>query len=299
VRLRAVPGTLRLVMNHPLNRRQKGKALVRYIRWQIGSRLAPGSVAVDFVERSRLLVKPGMTGATGNIYTGLQEYEGMLFVLHSLRPGDRFVDVGANVGSYTVLASAVVGADCIAVEPVPATFSQLCDNVYLNRVQDRVQCLNLGVSNKAEILTLTSTLDTLNHVVTEKNAGLETITAQARSLDEIAEEFTPSLVKIDVEGFETEVIAGSTKILAQETLFAVILELNGAGERYGFDETALNNRMVQLGFKPHCYLPFDRELRQIPGINASSANTIYIRDIGLVAERVRNAPKFSVNGYKI
>jgi FkbM family methyltransferase len=209
------------------------------------------------------------------------------------------VDVGANVGSYTVLASAVVGADCIAVEPVPTAFSQLCDNVYLNRVQDRVQCLNLGVSNKAETLTLTSTLDTLNHVVTEQNGGLQTITAQARSLDEIAEEFTPSLVKIDVEGFETEVIAGSTKILAQETLFAVILELNGGGQRYGFDETALNNRMVQLGFKPHRYLPFDRELRQIPGINASSANTIYIRDISLVAERVRNAPKFSVNGHRI
>lgn len=46
-----------------------------------------------------------MTGATGNWYCGLQEYEDMSFVLHALRPGDLFVDVGANIGSYSILAA--------------------------------------------------------------------------------------------------------------------------------------------------------------------------------------------------
>ena len=45
----------------------------------------------------------GMTGATGNVYCGLHEFEDMALVLHALRPRDLFVDVGANVGSYTVL----------------------------------------------------------------------------------------------------------------------------------------------------------------------------------------------------
>ena len=63
-----------------------------------------------------------MTGATGNIYTGLHEFEDMMFLLHLLRPGDIFVDAGANIGSYTVLASAVVGAKSISFEPVPPLF---------------------------------------------------------------------------------------------------------------------------------------------------------------------------------
>ena len=56
-------------------------------------------------------------------------------VLHLLRPGDLFLDLGSNVGSYTVLAGAVAGADVIAVEPVPVTLAVLRDNA---DVQHRV-----------------------------------------------------------------------------------------------------------------------------------------------------------------
>ena len=57
-----------------------------------------------------------MTGATGNIYAGLHEFVDMAFCLHLLRSGDLFVDVGANIGSYTVLASKVAGANSVTLE---------------------------------------------------------------------------------------------------------------------------------------------------------------------------------------
>jgi hypothetical protein len=62
-------------------------------------------VVVPFVGDTRLLVARGMRGATGNVYVGLHEFEEMAFALHALRPSSRFIDVGANVGSYTVLAA--------------------------------------------------------------------------------------------------------------------------------------------------------------------------------------------------
>ena len=46
-----------------------------------------------------------MTGATGNIYCGLYEFLDMAFLLHFLRNGDLFGDIGSNIGSYTVLAT--------------------------------------------------------------------------------------------------------------------------------------------------------------------------------------------------
>ncbi|WP_017364163.1 hypothetical protein, partial [Methylococcus capsulatus] len=96
--------TLSFLLNHPLSQGRKLPALARFVRWQLGSRLLPGEVVCPFVNDACLVVRPGMTGATGNLYVGLHEFEDMAFLLHYLRPEDLFVDVGANVGSYTVLA---------------------------------------------------------------------------------------------------------------------------------------------------------------------------------------------------
>ena len=62
-------------------------------------------IIVPWVGDSRFITGSGETGLTGNIYVGFHEYEEMLFLLHALQPTDTFVDVGANVGEYTILAS--------------------------------------------------------------------------------------------------------------------------------------------------------------------------------------------------
>ena len=116
---------LRYVWTHPLNAGGEMRAVGRVIQWQIGSRLLPGLVSLPFVGATQLLVERGMTGATGNWYCGLHEAPEMAFVLHVLRATDHFVDVGANVGSYTVLAAGAVGARSTAVEPIPSTFTHL------------------------------------------------------------------------------------------------------------------------------------------------------------------------------
>jgi hypothetical protein len=113
--------TLRHFLNHPLGRRNRLGTLMRILRWQIGSRALGTAVAVPFVDGTRLLIRAGMHGATGNVYVGLMEYEDMAFVLHLLRKDDAFLDVGANVGVYSILAAGR-GANVLAIEPVPATY---------------------------------------------------------------------------------------------------------------------------------------------------------------------------------
>src|SRR5215212_3903441 len=121
--------TLQYIVNHPLNRSNKLAAIKRYFNWQVSSRLNPHPVIYPFVEGSSLVVQKSMTGATGNVYCGLHEFNDMGFLLHFLRPGDLFFDIGANIGSYTILASAVVGASTVSFEPVPSTFRNLQKNV--------------------------------------------------------------------------------------------------------------------------------------------------------------------------
>lgn len=291
--------TFSLIVRHPLNRGHRARSLLRYFQWQIGSRLVPGPVAVPFVDDTRLLVLPGMVGATGNVYSGLDEFEDMSLVLHALRAGDQFVDIGANIGSYTVLAAGGCGARVIAIEPLPATFKALLDNIHLNGLTERVSALNIGLGAEDGRLSFSTDLDTINHVITDAEAKTSNVVAvPVRTLDGVLGNAPATLIKIDVEGFETQVITGSCKTLRNPELLAVLMELNGSGSRYGVDDTKLHARMIELGFTTCRYEPKSRTLSIVSKEN-STGNTLYVRDIERLRERVRSAPLHQVHGVSL
>jgi FkbM family methyltransferase len=257
------------------------------------------AVATNFVNDTRLLVGPGMVEANGSICARLHEFEDMSFFLHVLRKNDVFVDVGANIGSYTVLAEGVVGAKCLSIEPVPTTFSYLMDNINLNEIGENVRALNLGIGHKNEVLSFTTTLDTENHVATTRDGNNDMVDVPVRKLDDIVGPYEPLCIRIDVEGFETVVLTGANDVLSKEALLAVILELNGSAKRYGYDELALHSSMIDFGFQAFSYCPFSRDLHPLDGRNCKSWNTLYVKDIKQFTERVRTAPEFRVDGHRI
>jgi FkbM family methyltransferase len=287
--------TLAFILRHPLNRNRKAAALSRFARWQLGSRLLPGSVAVPFVDSTRLLIKPGMTGATGNVYTGLHEFEDMAFALHALRPGDLFADVGANVGSYTILAAGASGADCASFEPSPVTFAHLLDNIRLNHLESKVTAKNIGIGASAGVLAFTSGLDTVNHIVAEHEIVSNAIEVPVEPLDAVLSGSLLTIMKIDVEGFETEVLNGAGHTMAGSSLLAVIMELNGSGLRYGYDEEKIHRRMRDWGFKPARYEPVERTI-VIRDSRSTVGNTLYVRNLEALRDRVRTAPLHHVHG---
>ncbi|MCU0833650.1 MAG: FkbM family methyltransferase [Chromatiaceae bacterium] len=291
--------TLNFIARHPLTRDHKAEALLRWLRWQVGARLLGWSVAVPFVGCTRLLARPGMTGATGNIYCGLHEPEDMAFVLHCLRPGDLFVDIGANIGSYTLLASATQ-ARVICFEPVPATFEALLDNIHLNRLAHRVDARNQAVGREAGELEMIADQDTTNQALAPGSsyAG-KSVRVPLVTLDAALQGAMPKLIKIDVEGFETEVIAGATQTLAAGGLHALILELNGSGARYGFDEEQLRRDIHGLGFRACRYDPFERRLTDLGGARPSSGNTLFVREPEAVEPLLVAAPRYRVLGAEL
>ncbi|WP_200241650.1 FkbM family methyltransferase [Thiohalocapsa halophila] len=139
---------------------------------------------MPFVDEVGLLVRPGMVGATGNVYCGLHEAEEMALVLHALRPGDLFVGLGANVDSYTPLAAAA-GARCLYIEPIPRTFPWLSKNIALNGLAGRLTPLNVALGREQGVARFTSGLDTVNHVVAPGEAAADTVEVPVRTLDSI------------------------------------------------------------------------------------------------------------------
>jgi hypothetical protein len=131
--------TLRWAANHPVSQGAKARGMYNFARAQVGARLTPGDVCVPFPNNTNLLVPPWMKGAAHFIWPSLVEFEEMSFVMHFLRPDDLFVDVGANIGAFTVLAGAVAGSRTISFEPGPLAFGFLVKNIRLNNLARQYQ----------------------------------------------------------------------------------------------------------------------------------------------------------------
>ncbi len=291
--------TLTFIVGHPLNRGRPLSSIIRFVRWQFGSRLAPGKIVYEWINGSRFLVKTSEKGLTGNIYTGLHEFSDMGFLLHFLRPDDLFVDIGANSGAYTVLACAAIGSRGIAFEPVPSTYKKLIDNVHINHLSARVRCVNKAVAATPGLIAFTNDRDTTNCAVAYGERCADQITVETTCLDVALRGENPSLMKIDVEGFEAPVLEGATETLENRSLKAVILELNGSAARYGFDESTIVDLMRGHGFATYSYDPLNRILSPLGGKNSASGNTLFVRDVAFVENRLRGAPRVAVAGRRI
>ncbi|MBU3936282.1 MAG: FkbM family methyltransferase, partial [Proteobacteria bacterium] len=73
----SLANTLKCLVSHPLNKSNKLAALIRFLKWQVGSRLIPGEVIYQWVNNSKVVARTGETGITGNIYCGLLEFPDM------------------------------------------------------------------------------------------------------------------------------------------------------------------------------------------------------------------------------
>jgi len=231
-----------------------------------------------------------MTGATGNLYCGLHEFGDMGFVLHFLRPEDDFADIGANIGSFTILASAVIGAKSISLEPVPSTFARMKRNIRLNNIDDRVEphCVAAGAEQGSILFSIDQ--DCVNQVVSESYAG-QSMKVPVMPLDHLLDGKSPTLWKVDVEGFELEVLKGATKCLLNPILNAVLLEA---------DSDEIREIMCQARFARASYEPISRKLVKVDpsskGTGLATNNNLWIRNYDLVAERCRSSRQFTVYG---
>ena len=162
-------------------------------------------------------------------------------LLRLLKTGDLFIDVGANAGLFSVIAAKCVGpaGRVVSVEPSPGTAALLRRQIALNQLEN-VVVVQCGISSAEGELTLNEVAgghDAFNSFTTPIAGGDYTaVTVPVRSLDSIVRKEldgrTPSLIKIDTEGWELEVFKGAAGLLAAADAPNLIVE---------FCEPALRN----------------------------------------------------------
>jgi FkbM family methyltransferase len=194
-----------------------------------------------------------------------------------LRPGDVFVDCGANVGLMTLVASRAVGSNgaIYAIEAHPKIFGFLQSNVALNDARN-VTVFHLAVGEKAGSVSFSDQPnDDGNHVLPQ-GAGLA---VGMKPLDAIIPSGTSvRLLKMDVEGYEKLVVDGARELMA--TVEAVYFESSEAlFGRYGYTCGDLFDALRSAGFTIF-RLEEDATIERVPYgyITRGIENLIAIRD---------------------
>lgn len=165
---------------------------------------------------------------------GLYELDTIQVMRRLLRPGDHFVDGGANIGYLTMAAAQLVGPNgrVDAFEPHPDNRARLEANLHRNGLADRVRVHAAALSDAAGTATLHRFSDDGgNHGMASLFAGdgaVVTTSVQVPTvrMDDALAGTSPVLVKLDLEGAESVAITGMQRLLTAEHPPAVILEHN-------------------------------------------------------------------------
>lgn len=151
-----------------------------------------------------------------------------------LQPGDTFIDVGANIGVFSLMAAEKVGptGSVVAFEPASDTSARLWENVELNGFEDRITILQCALADeKGELALFDSDVeanDLGKRSFFQHGKAIETV--PVRVFDELVADGTVVLnkpvgaLKIDVEGAELLVLEGMRNFLKQHKPKVVLVE---------------------------------------------------------------------------
>lgn len=197
-----------------------------------------------------------------------------------LRPGDTYIDVGANIGHLTIEAALIVGptGSVTAFEAHPRTAGFLRDNILLNNIPNvRVAQAAVGATNGWVSFT-DERSDDLNTVVEHGKIEVPLIT-----LDTLLADTSPTLIKIDVEGFEKHVLLGAKSIL-ERTSFVYFEAWDRHFLKYGYNFSDIFDFLTNLNFEIVTLSPFVKKISRETSI-PNCVNLLAYRDSSALYNR--------------
>jgi FkbM family methyltransferase len=238
----------KFVWEHPSNEGQRTRAMMRAASFQVRGRVLHRRTLARLGQRSRIWADLHRTGASRVVYANPPDHHEMLVWRNCLQAGDLFVDVGANVGSYSIWATEL-GAEVIALEPADDTFALLEENVALNGYP--IKTIRAAAGAAQGIARFTSGRDCVNRLDPDGAAEIAVLT-----IDSIVGKRTVAGMKVDVEGFEIDVLRGCEEALSEHRVRLMQLEWNATSmQAVGTDRQPVADLLAKHGYSLYCADP--------------------------------------------
>lgn len=228
----------------------------RLARWLLGAMSVANVRVAGRFDESFLVPNLGEPVARSLLLDGVYEPQTRKFILQHLRPGSVFVDIGANVGVFTVAAARRVGpaGRVIAVEASPTVFSYLAENTRANRVGNvRAECCALTDADggSADFYEAPSSHFGMGSLARQFGSAARRV--PTRTLDSLLAgtgDDRVDLIKIDVEGFESAVFRGARRLLTGPRPPKIVFEFCDWAERRAFGRTGDAQRvLLEYGYR--------------------------------------------------
>lgn len=247
---RAIQLVQRWVLENPANQTCRGRRLAGAYVFQLTSRAFGRRKIVPIGGHSRMWAD-AHHAASFKAYCGNPpDWCQMMVWRRRLSPGDLFIDIGANVGTYTLWASDL-GVEVVAIEPDTDARAHLAENLALNQSRN-VRVLALAVGAKPGTMRLTSGRDVGNHLILDGDEPLSQEVA-VDTLDNIIGDRVAAGVKVDVEGAEALILSGAQRALEERRIGCIQLEWSEANAQglLGQGLQPLTDILTEHGYRLH------------------------------------------------
>jgi FkbM family methyltransferase len=205
------------------------------------------------VQGSKMYVRP-RDGAIDRELLMTKIYEkAETSVFHKfIRRGMTVLDLGANIGYFTLIAAKLVGPEgkVFAFEPEPANFSLLQRNVNINGYEN-VTLVQKAVSDKNGVEELYLCSDSWGHSLCSFKRDEDLISVPVTSLDQFfSDDIAIDFIKMDIEGAEGKAVQGMERILGKGDVKVMIIEVHREElERQGSSFRQLWDKLTTFGFQ--------------------------------------------------
>jgi FkbM family methyltransferase len=226
------------------------------------------------------------------------EKDEISFVTKFLKTEDSFMDIGANIGYFSIYAANAIGPSgtVYCFEPTPKVYNRLVSNLKLNGFKN-YKAFNFAVSdeNKSMYFHISkSEYDAWNSFVFSHKSKSKPIEVKAVKIDSLVDKGsivlnTIALVKIDVEGWELPVLKGMTKLLELKHAPVFLVEFTEKNAQIsGFSLRQIYDYMINYGFVWYRYDSTENVLRHEPfSDNYPYDNLIATKNFNYVNERLK------------
>jgi len=204
------------------------KALFRHMIWQIRKILNLFPCKIKLPGFNIIIHDRSIANGCGGLLNSMQYYDpNNMYLIEELfakKTYNTFFDIGANIGVYSLIAAYQSDIKAFAFEPHPLTFRFLKENINTNNMNSRVTCHQLALSDSDGTMSFTDDPgSSVNRLVKDNELNDNVLTVETLTGDSFCKQHAvqPDVIKIDVEGFESNVLSGFTQHLPNVQLIFI------------------------------------------------------------------------------